>query len=65
VITRRAAMTVVEIETALRELRERFTEEAADSATFYEDDVYRRLCAVKSVVDPGNVFRANHPIPGA
>jgi FAD/FMN-containing dehydrogenase len=42
-----------------------FTEEAADSATFYQEDAYRRLRAVKAAVDPDNVFRANHRIPGA
>jgi Berberine and berberine like len=42
-----------------------FTEEAADAATFYQEDAYRRLCAVKTAVDPDNVFRANHQIPGA
>src|SRR5262245_34237791 len=43
-----------------------FTDEAgADPAGFYRADAYRRLRAVKAAVDPGNVFRANHPIPGA
>ena len=39
-----------------------FTEEETDPATFYRADAYRRLRAVKAAVDPGGVFRANHPI---
>ena len=42
-----------------------FTEEETDPATFYRPDAYRRLRAVKAAVDPGNVFRANHPIAAA
>ncbi len=42
-----------------------FTEAQTDPARFYRDDVYRRLREVKAAVDPGEVFRANHPIPAA
>jgi len=43
-----------------------FVEDAGtDAAAFYRADAYRRLRAVKAAVDPGNVFRANHPIPAA
>jgi FAD/FMN-containing dehydrogenase len=42
-----------------------FTEERTDVSTFYKPDVFRRLQAVKTAVDPENVFRANHPIPSA
>ena len=42
-----------------------FTEDHTDPATFYRQDAYRRLRAVKAAVDPGNVFRANHPIAAA
>jgi FAD/FMN-containing dehydrogenase len=40
-----------------------FTEQATDVSTFYKPGAYERLQAVKASVDPGNVFRANHPIP--
>jgi hypothetical protein len=31
----------------------------------FTDDVYRRLCEVKSKYDPDNVIQANHEIPPA
>jgi FAD/FMN-containing dehydrogenase len=42
-----------------------FEEEAADPASFYGAETYRRLQAVKADVDPDELFRANHPIPPA
>ena len=42
-----------------------FTERSTDPARFYPPAVYRRLRAVKGAVDPGDVFRSNHPIPPA
>ncbi|HEX2084227.1 MAG TPA: FAD-binding oxidoreductase [Solirubrobacteraceae bacterium] len=42
-----------------------FVEASADAATFYPAATYARLRAVKSVYDPGNLFRANHEIPPA
>jgi hypothetical protein len=42
-----------------------FTEERSDPATFYGPEAYRRLREVKRDVDPGNIFRANHPIAAA
>jgi FAD/FMN-containing dehydrogenase len=42
-----------------------FTESATDTASFYGAATYARLRAVKSVYDPGNLFRANHEIPPA
>jgi len=42
-----------------------FTERPTDPARFYPPAVYRRLREVKAAVDPGDVFRSNHPIPPA
>ena len=42
-----------------------FEEEAADPASFYGDETYRRLRLVKAAVDPDELFLANHPIPPA
>ena len=42
-----------------------FAERRTDPARFYTPDAYRRLRAVKAVVDPQGLMRANHPIPPA
>jgi FAD/FMN-containing dehydrogenase len=42
-----------------------FKEQATDPASFFGPATYARLRAVKSVYDPGNLFRANHEIPPA
>ena len=42
-----------------------FVERKTDPQTFYGKATYARLRAVKSVYDPGNLFRANHEIPPA
>ena len=42
-----------------------FAERRLDPARFYAPDAYRRLRVAKAVVDPGGLFRANHPIPPA
>jgi len=39
-----------------------FEEERVDPASFWDEDTYRRLRAVKAAVDPGELFRANHAI---
>jgi FAD/FMN-containing dehydrogenase len=39
--------------------------EHSDASSFYGAATYARLRAVKSVYDPGNLFRANHEIPPA
>jgi hypothetical protein len=40
-----------------------FTETHQDAATFWSDQTYHRLRAIKSAVDPDDLIRANHPIP--
>jgi FAD/FMN-containing dehydrogenase len=42
-----------------------FAERRLDPARFYTPDAYRRLRVAKAVLDPGGLFRANHPIPPA
>jgi hypothetical protein len=42
-----------------------FREEPADARTFYAASAYRRLREIKAEVDPGELFRANHPIAPA
>jgi FAD/FMN-containing dehydrogenase len=39
-----------------------FTESAIDTRRAFTGQAYRRLQAIKTLVDPDNVFRANHPI---
>ena len=39
-----------------------FEEDPADPASFYSEDTYRRLRAVKAAVDPEELILANHPI---
>jgi FAD/FMN-containing dehydrogenase len=42
-----------------------FTEDHTDPARFYTEGAYAKLRQVKAMYDPGNLFRANHPIPAA
>ena len=42
-----------------------FTEEATDPATFYAEEDYARLQAVRAAVDPAGRMAGNHPIPPA
>jgi FAD/FMN-containing dehydrogenase len=39
-----------------------FSESAIDTRRAFSGPAYRRLQAVKTLVDPDGVFRANHPI---
>ena len=39
-----------------------FTERAVDTRSAYSAAAYRRLRAVKTLVDPDDLFRANHAI---
>jgi len=40
-----------------------FTERPIDASTFYPEETYRRLQAIKTLYDPNELIRANHPIP--
>ena len=42
-----------------------FTEETGGAERFFGGETWDRLRAVKRDYDPGNLFRANHPIPPA
>ena len=42
-----------------------FVEEPADASTFFDDETWARLRAVKTVYDPDDVFVGNHYIPRA
>ena len=37
----------------------------ADTSSFLPPEVNRRLQRIKAEVDPGDLFRANHPLPPA
>jgi FAD/FMN-containing dehydrogenase len=45
-----------------RQMVPNFAETKRDPASFWGDDAYERLCRVKQDVDPGDLFRANHPV---
>jgi hypothetical protein len=40
-----------------------FAETRHPAAPFWTDQAYRRLRQIKAAVDPGDVIRANHPVP--
>jgi hypothetical protein len=42
-----------------------FTEAPVSAGRIFTEDVYRRLCEVKSRYDPDNLIQANHEIPPA
>jgi hypothetical protein len=42
-----------------------FAETSRDPASFWSPPAYDRLRRIKAAVDPGNMIRANHPIPPA
>ena len=39
-----------------------FTEEPVDASSGYDAEAWGRLCAIRDVVDPTGLFRANHPL---
>jgi FAD/FMN-containing dehydrogenase len=42
-----------------------FVEEPADASGFFDPLTWRRLREIKALYDPGDLFKANHPIPPA
>ena len=42
-----------------------FSESSRPRATLWTEHAYRRLRQIKASVDPGNVIRSNHPVPGS
>jgi len=42
-----------------------FHERAGDSTSLFEAGTYDRLREIKRAVDPTDLFRSNHQIPGA
>ncbi|HTE61577.1 MAG TPA: FAD-binding oxidoreductase [Solirubrobacteraceae bacterium] len=42
-----------------------FAEHPTDAATFYDDDAYARLRAIRAAVDPDGRMVGNHPIPAS
>jgi FAD/FMN-containing dehydrogenase len=50
---------------AARQTYLNLTETRADPARFWSPRAYERLRRIKAAVDPGNLIRANHPVPPA
>ena len=42
-----------------------FADTQREAASFWPEHAYRRLRRIKAAVDPGDLIRANHPIPAA
>jgi hypothetical protein len=42
-----------------------FEEAAVGSQSFYDEVTHRHLRRIKAQVDPGDIFRSNHPIAPA
>jgi hypothetical protein len=42
-----------------------FVEDEADASTFYDPATWERLREIRSLYDPGDVFKANHAIPAS
>ena len=50
---------------AARQMYLNFAETATPAKPLWTEQAYRRLRRIKAQVDPGNLIRANHPIPPA
>ena len=50
---------------AARQMYLNFTETRHPAASFWTEQAYHRLRRIKATVDPGDLIRANHPIPPA
>jgi len=50
---------------AARQMYLNFAETATPAAPLWTEQAYHRLRRIKAQVDPGNLIRANHPIPPA
>jgi FAD/FMN-containing dehydrogenase len=50
---------------AARQTYLNLAETKADPARFWSPQAYERLRQIKAAVDPGNLIRANHPVPPA
>jgi hypothetical protein len=61
--------TLSSIERALEPYRvgdyPNFVEAPSDASAFFSPETWRRLRAIKRLYDPGDLFKANHPIPPA
>ena len=42
-----------------------FAETQRPEAPFWTEQAYQRLRQIKATVDPGDMIRANHPVPPA
>jgi hypothetical protein len=42
-----------------------FADTPRDPASFWVEPAYQRLRRIKTLVDPANLIRANHPVPPA
>jgi hypothetical protein len=50
---------------AARQMYLNFAETATPAKPLWTEQAYHRLRRIKAQVDPGNLIRANHPIPPA
>jgi hypothetical protein len=65
ITTRVAEMKSALAPWAARQIYLNFAETSRDPASFWSPQAYDRLRRIKAAVDPGDMIRANHPIPPA